>query len=71
MHAFLHLAEGKEDALNEGSRLVDGLLQSHEQLEVQTLVLGNVISHARIQDQMIESACVAGSEEMSETVVKR
>ena len=47
-------AEGQEDALEEGGRLEEGLLEGHVQVEVEALVLGYVVADAREEDQVVE-----------------
>ena len=47
-------AEGQEDALEEGGRLEEGLLEDHVQVEVEALVLGYIVSDAREEDQVVE-----------------
>lgn len=52
--AGAHLSERKNDSLEEGGGLEDGLFQSHEQVEVEALVLRNIFAHARQQHQIVE-----------------
>ena len=46
--------ERQKNSLEEGGRLEQRLLQSHEQVEVETLVIFNVVSNARVKYVKVE-----------------
>jgi hypothetical protein len=50
-----NLAERKKDSFKEGRGLEEGLLEGHEEMEVQPLELANVVTDTREQDEVEES----------------
>ena len=47
-------AQGEEDALEEGSRLEEGLLEGHVEVEVEALVLGYVVAYPGEEDEVVK-----------------